>query len=116
MQKIYRYVWTIPKDIFADDLNNQKYYCRLRKRHEKYLGSVSNVRVEKLLRIFQLVMSGHSLNSAKEKERLFLCKFPHLLLFMQTNEFDISMALHLSIKAIFKEHCIVVYWGTRLGK
>ena len=33
---------------------------KLRKRHERYLGSVPNVRVEKFLRILQLCMSGSS--------------------------------------------------------
>ena len=37
---------------------------RLRRRHEKYLGVVSNVRVERVLRVCQLAMSGHKLEEA----------------------------------------------------
>ena len=37
---------------------------RLRKRHQKYLGPVSNVRVERVLRVCQLTMSGHKLTEA----------------------------------------------------
>jgi hypothetical protein len=37
---------------------------KLKKRHEKYLGGVVAVRIEKLLRILQVTMTGESMKGA----------------------------------------------------
>ena len=45
----------------------QEVASKLRKRHQRYLDAVPNVRVEKLVRILQLCMGGCGLDEAKSK-------------------------------------------------
>ena len=49
---------------------------KLKKRHDKFLGTVSTIQIEKVLRLLQITMTGKSLSEAiSQLEREFMINF-----------------------------------------